>query len=87
VPSARILEREIATLFAEKLHLEVPSVDTDLIETGLVDSLALVELMAQLEEGFGIQVSLEDIDVDRFRTISSIASLVAAKTARVALPK
>ena len=31
-------------LFAERLHIEVPSADTDLIETGLLDSLRLVEL-------------------------------------------
>jgi acyl carrier protein len=73
------LESQLVRLFAEKLNVEVPSVETDLIDTGLVDSLAFVEFLAQLEAGFGIQVSLEDLEIDRFRTISSIARFIATK--------
>jgi methoxymalonate biosynthesis acyl carrier protein len=89
MPDSRNLERRIATLFSEKLNLSVPSVETDLIDTGLVDSLAFVEFLALLEEGFGIQVSLEDLEIDRFRTISRIAEFVATKTrpdARLGVP-
>jgi methoxymalonate biosynthesis acyl carrier protein len=73
------LESQLIRLFAEKLNVEVPSVETDLIDTGLVDSLAFVEFLAQLEAGFGIHVSLEDLEIDRFRTISSIARFIATK--------
>lgn len=73
------LESQLVRLFAEKVNVEVPSVETDLIDTGLVDSLAFVEFLAQLEAGFGIQVSLEDLEIDRFRTISSIARFIATK--------
>jgi acyl carrier protein len=73
------LENQLIRLFAEKLHVEVPSVETDLIDTGLVDSLTFVEFLAQLEAGFGVQVSLEDLEIDRFRTISRIARFIATK--------
>jgi acyl carrier protein len=73
------LERQLARLFSEKLNVEVPSVETDLIDTGLVDSLTFVEFLAQLEAVFGIQVSLEDLELDRFRTISRIASFITTK--------
>jgi len=73
------LESQLVRLFAEKLNVEVPSVETDLIDTGLVDSLAFVEFLAQLEAGFGIHVSLEDLEIDRFRTISRIARFIATK--------
>lgn len=76
---SRDLERQITRLFAEQLHLEVPSVETDLIETGLMDSLAFVEFLAQLEAGFGIQVSLEDLEIDRFRTIARIAAFIGTQ--------
>ena len=39
---------------------------------------------SQLEEGFGIQVSLEDLEIDHFRTISRIAGFIAAKTRHLA---
>jgi methoxymalonate biosynthesis acyl carrier protein len=76
------LEDQLRRLFAEKLNVTVPSVETDLIETGLVDSLTFVEFLAQLEAGFGVQVSLEDLEIDRFRTISSIARFIATKNAQ-----
>ena len=85
MPGSRDLEDQLSRLFAEQLHVEVPSVETDLIETGLVDSLTFVEFLAQLEAGFGIQVSLEDLEIDRFRTISRIAGFIAAKTAQLTL--
>ena len=67
-------------LFAESLHVEVPSPDTDLLETGVLDSLQLVELLLQLEQRFGFQLKIEDIDLDDLRTLARIARLVAART-------
>src|SRR2546425_1169172 len=82
MPDSRTLEPLISRLFAEKLNVDVPSVETDLIETGLVDSLIFVEFLAELEEGFGIHLSLEDLEIDRFRTIARIASFVATKNGK-----
>lgn len=79
MPNPRSLEPRLASLFSDKLNIEVPSVETDLIDTGLVDSLSFVEFLAQLEEQFGVQVSLDDLEIDRFRTISRIADFVATK--------
>lgn len=79
MPDFRSLEGQISTLFSEKLNVEVPSVETDLIESGLVDSLTFVEFLAHLEEEFAVQVALEDLEIDHFRTISRIARFVATK--------
>lgn len=76
------LTRQISALFAEKFHLQVPSVETDLLDTGFVDSLMFVEFLAQLEQEFGIRVSHDDLELDRFRTIALIARFVAAKNGR-----
>jgi methoxymalonate biosynthesis acyl carrier protein len=86
MPNSGDLKRQLVRLFAEKLNVEVPSVETDLMEAGLMDSLTFVEFLAQLEERFGIQVSLEDLEIDRFRTISRIARFIESKTAQLALP-
>ncbi|HVH66992.1 MAG TPA: acyl carrier protein [Gemmatimonadales bacterium] len=72
-------EPRIAALFASKLNVQVPSFDTDLIDTGLVDSLTFVEFLAQLEQEFGIHVSLDDLELDHFRSIARIAGFVATK--------
>jgi len=84
VTDSKSLERQVTALFAERLHVEVPSVETDLIETGLVDSLAFVEFLAQLEKQFRIEVSLDELEIDNFRTIARIADFVRTKTRQVA---
>jgi len=75
--------QKLTELFAKKLNLEVSSVDTDLVETGLLDSLALIELLAQLEETFGVSVSTDDLELENFRSIASIAGFVARRTTMV----
>jgi len=71
------LQQQVTALFAEKLNLDVASAETDLIETGLLDSLALVELLAQLEESFDVSISTDDLELENFRSIDSIARFVA----------
>ena len=71
----------IARLFSETLHRDVPSVDTDLFESGLLDSLAFVDLLVQLEREFGTTIALDDLEVDNFRSIDRIASFVATRAA------
>jgi acyl carrier protein len=75
--------QKLTELFAKKLNLEVSSVDTDLVETGLLDSLALIELLAQLEETFGFSVSTDDLEFENFRSIASIAGFVAQRRTMV----
>jgi len=70
------VHQKLTELFARKLNLDVSSVDTDLVETGLLDSLTLVELLAQLEETFGVSISIDDLEFENFRSIASIARFV-----------
>ena len=78
-----VVHQKLTELFARKLNLEVSSVDTDLVESGLLDSLALVELLAQLEETFGVSISIDDLELENFRSIASIAGFVDRRTAIV----
>jgi len=75
------LQQQVVSLFAEKLNLDVASAETDLIETGLLDSLALVELLVQLEESFDVSISTDDLELENFRSITSIAGFVMQRAA------
>jgi acyl carrier protein len=66
----------IQTLFEEALSIRAPAPDTDIIEAGLIDSLALVTLLFEMEVEFGVQIPLDTLDLDDFRTIDRIARLV-----------
>lgn len=67
---------QLHQLFREALDMEVSSSHTDIIDSGLLDSLALVTLLAELEQQFSVTVPLEALDVDSLRTIEQIAALV-----------
>lgn len=46
--------------------------DDDLIEGGLVDSLQFVDFVLLVSELCGREIPLDDIDIERFRTIDAI---------------
>jgi methoxymalonate biosynthesis acyl carrier protein len=84
MPQAAALVRELNALFREKLFIEVPSPDTDLIESGLLDSLQLVQLLLLIEESLGLRLPLDEVDLDDLRSVTRLAHLIATRSARAA---
>lgn len=72
----------ISKLLREKLGLEVPTLETDLFETGIMDSLAFVELTVQLEVTFGIMIPMEKLEIEDFRSIAMMADFIHRQTLR-----
>lgn len=70
------VERRLAGWFTHKLQIEIPSRETDLLETGVLDSLGFVELLLHLEEDFGVSVALEQVDLQNFRSLERIAAFL-----------
>ena len=68
----------VRLLVEDVMSIEVPEGDIDLIDSGLLDSLALVSLIAGIEEEFELELPLEDLDLDQFRSVDSITQLLAA---------
>jgi acyl carrier protein len=71
-----ITQNGLTRLLLEELQIEVPSPHFDLLETGLLDSLKLVELLTQLEMQFGTQIDINDLDINTFRSIASISEFL-----------
>jgi acyl carrier protein len=72
-------EDGVLEIFRSALDIEVPDPETDVIETGLLDSLGLVVLVTELEQRFNVRIPFETLEIERFRTVRSIASLVEAE--------
>src|SRR5258706_7163410 len=77
MPEATALDTQLSRIFQEQLNLVVPSADTDLFEAGPLDSLAFVKLLVHVEDEFGIHVSLEDLELNNFRSIARIAKFIS----------
>jgi acyl carrier protein len=73
------LVSRIQSLFEEALSIPAPAPDADIIDGGLLDSLTLVTLLFEIEVEFGVQIPLDSLEIDDFRTIERIASLVTAE--------
>ncbi len=72
----------ILTTVNEVLRRELPSLgdtelvqDTPLLSTGLLDSFAMVTLLAALEQAFAISLDVERISLGQLETPSAIADL------------
>jgi D-alanine--poly(phosphoribitol) ligase subunit 2 len=66
----------IKRIFLDRLHVRANRLDTDLLESGILDSMSLVDLLLGLELEFGIQVTIAELDFDNFRSLDRIAALV-----------
>ena len=68
----------IQKAFRAVLNIDVEDPDQDVIDTGMLDSLGLIELLVEVEREFGVQLDLEELDIDDFRTPRRIAGVVAS---------
>ena len=71
-------ETDVLELIKDRLNIDVVDVDIDLIEKGLIDSLALVTLITALEQTFGCELPLDDFDLENFRSARRITQYLAA---------
>ena len=72
---------DLTRLFREELFIDVPSADTDLIDSGLIDSLQLVRLLVHVERDLGFRIPLGEIQVEDLRSLARIARVISAKRA------
>jgi len=73
---SKAVAEELAMLFPEALGIDAPAEDADLVEEGVIDSLALIELLFAVERHFGIEIPPDRLEVERFRTVGRLAELV-----------
>jgi methoxymalonate biosynthesis acyl carrier protein len=74
----QILYDQITAFFSEHLNLVISSPAEDLFETGVLDSMAFVDLVIHLEQQFDIRICGDELELDNFRSVAKIASFVAA---------
>lgn len=79
MPEGNLVTNRIVELLKISLLLNPQSPDSDLVETGLIDSAGFMELFAILEEEFDIVIEVNDLILENFRTVRHMAAFVALK--------
>ncbi|MFN8492873.1 MAG: acyl carrier protein [Caldilineaceae bacterium] len=77
---SRITDSLTNYLQQELNHTQVAlTLNTPLIQAGLIDSLSIFKLILFMEEQFAIKIHPEDITVENFETINALTALVQSK--------
>lgn len=70
----------LATLREGKPELTIATTD-NLLESGVIDSMGALEIATFVEETYGAHVEDDEISLENFSTLESIAALVSSKLA------
>ena len=78
------VELDVRAFLRDELGKEVTHVgrDESLLESGTIDSVGVMQLVAFLEATYRITVGDEDLMPDNFDTIAAIAAFVERRQAR-----
>lgn len=76
------IKQFILTEVAAELNLECLEDNEPLIESGIVDSLGVLKIMAFLEESFGLDLSSDQVKLENFKDIDTIRNLVERQHAK-----
>ena len=63
------------------INIDALGDDENLFESGIVNSLFAVQLMMFVERKFKIEIGMDDLDIENFKSINATASFVARKSA------
>ena len=66
----------VARVLGRTLTINAVDVDLDLLKSGLLDSLSLMQLIVNLEEHFAIVIEPEEMNINDYRTIRAIGLMV-----------
>jgi len=78
------LQRQITHIFAARFDTKLESDEVDLLETGLVDSVRIVELVLEIEQRFDVSLPFEELEIEDFRTVPRLAERIARTLPKVA---
>ena len=56
--------------------------DDNLFESGIVNSLFAVQLMTFIEKTFAIEVGMDDLDIENFKSLNATTAFVVRKNGR-----
>lgn len=74
------VSEKISAILSRALTIEKVDIDKDLFESGLLDSLSLIQLMIEIEEGFEITITPEELDFEDYRTIRTMSNMITRLT-------
>jgi methoxymalonate biosynthesis acyl carrier protein len=75
------VKETVRNFINSSINIDALGDDENLFESGIVNSLFAVQLMTFVERKFSIEIGMDDLDIENFKSISATAAFVARKAA------
>jgi len=79
----RLTEAEIEKIISEKIFgltlKKISSANEELIDSGTLSSITMVELAVELEKAFSISLSFMEVSKENFRNVAALKRLLLQK--------
>jgi acyl carrier protein len=72
------IEQQLLKYFRENSGADV-SVDTHLVEEGVIDSMGVMDLIAFMQSSYGLEMDMDDLTIENFSTIHTIKNFIVSK--------
>ena len=76
---AQSTQETIRSFILDSINIPELNDDDNLFESGIVNSLFAVQLMTFLERSFNIEVTMDDLSMDNFQSVSAASMFVDRK--------
>ena len=74
------VKETVRNFINSSINIDTLGDDENLFESGIVNSLFAVQLMTFVERKFGIEIGMDDLEIENFKSINATAAFVARKS-------
>lgn len=74
------VKHAIRRFINDSISIEGLGDDEDLFASGIVNSLFAVQLMTFVERTYGLEISMDDLDIENFNSINATSDFIFRKT-------
>ncbi len=78
------IKEKVKSFILSSINVVDFSEEDHLFESGIVNSLFAVQLMTFIEKTFRIEVGMDDLDIENFKSIKATADFVMRKNGQLA---
>ncbi|CAN5469170.1 N/A [soil metagenome] len=73
------IKEKIKDFISKSISVNDVDENEDLFDSGIVNSLFSIQLVTFVEKNFGINVTVDDLDMDNFKSVNAINKFVQYK--------
>ena len=73
------IKETVKGFLLNSIHISELDEDDNLFELGIVNSLFAVQLMTFIEKTFAVEVEMDDLDIENFKSLNAAACFVMKK--------